>query len=270
MANEPLFDRRWAVTIGPPGQAGRKWDNLRVSFSIEKTGDATPNALDLAIYNLSADSRAWIAKKGMAVMVDAGYADPGAKLLYSGTLERVSHSKEGPDWVSRIESADGVAAHRSIILAESFGPGTTEASIVRAVADKLGVTVGELKGLSDTKFGQGRQLTGPAGRELDALCRSRGLRWSIQDGVLQILPLAQALNLEAVVLSAETGLVGSPDKTERGVKMVSLLQGGINPGRLIKLESRNIKGLYIAEKVTHSGDSHGRDWYTTIEAFLAS
>lgn len=261
--------RKWAVTIGPPGGQGRMWDGLRVGFTVEKTGDSTPNKLKLSVYNLDADARAFVSKKGMAVRLEAGYQD-STKLLFSGSLELVSHTKPGPDWVSAIESADGVRAYRSVVLSESFGPNTSEKSVIEAAAKKMGVTVGELKGLPENaKFNQGRQLSGPASRELDALCRKHGLRWSIQDEVLQIVPIGQGLSREAVLLSADTGLIGSPEKTERGVKMVSLLQGGINPGQLIQLESRSIKGLFIAENVTHQGDTEGDEWHTVIEGFAA-
>lgn len=269
MANE-LFGRVWTVTIGPPGQQGRRWEDLRVSFSVEKTATATPNTLRLDITNLSADSRAYASKKGLAVRVEAGYEETGSKLLFTGSLEQVTHAQQGTDWVSTIESADGVQAYRSTVLAETLGPGSSERQVIEAAAKKLGVTLGELKGLSDEKFAQGRTLTGPARVELDALCRSRRLRWSIQDGVLQILPVASALNLEAVLLSPATGLVGTPERTEQGVKLVSLLQGGVNPGRLLKVEAKTLPGLYIARTVKHHGDSHGQDWYTEIEASRAS
>lgn len=269
MTNDLLFDRRWRVTVGPAGQPGRSWEGLRVGFKVEKNGDASPNKLDLAIYNLSADSRAFIQKK-MAVRLEAGYAGAGPKLLFTGAIELADHEHEGPDWTTRITSADGVRAYRSTVLAESFGPKTTEAAVVRKVADAMGVTVGELKGLSQEKFNQGRTLTGPARAALDALCRSRGLRWSIQDGILQIIPVGEALSQSAVLLNPATGLVGSPKRTEKGIEVVSLLQGGINPGRLVQVESEAVKGLFVVENVIHKGDSDGRDWYSTLEAIKAS
>lgn len=269
MANEVLFDRRWKVTIGPDGGAGKEWSDLRVAFKVEKNGDASPNKLDLTIYNLSAASRGFIQKKQI-VRLEAGYASPGPKLLFTGSIELADHEHQGPDWVTKIESADGVRAYRGTILSESFGPKTSEASVIRAIADKMKVTVGQLKGLSDDKYNQGRQLSGPARHELDALCRSRNLRWSIQDGVLQVIPAREALDQAAVLVSPATGLVGSPKRTETGIKLVMLLQGGINPGRVLQVESAVVKGTFVAENVDHEGDSHADPWYTTIEAIQLS
>lgn len=269
MANE-LFDRRWAVTVGPPGQAGRRWEDLRVSFTVEKTGSAMPNTLKLELTNLSADSRAYVLKKGLAVRVEAGYEATGVRLLFTGTLEKASHARNELTWATRIESADGVAAYRSTYLSETLGPGTSERQAIAHVAKALGVTLGEIKGLGEETFAHGRALSGPARLELDALCRSRKLRWSIQDGVLQILPASDALSQESWLLSPATGLVGVPERTEKGVKLVSLLQGGINPGRRVKVEAHALPGLYVVQAVTHRGDSHGQDWYTEIEAKPAS
>lgn len=262
-----LFIRNWSVAIGPDGGQGRKWEGLRTTFRIEKSGSSTPNKVEVAIYNLSADSRSFI-KKGHIVQVSGGYGQ-AVKLLGQGEIALPNHAKEGADWVTRLEADDGGKALRTT-LSESFGPKTTESAIIRAIAKKLGVKLGKLQGLSDSAVGRGRQLSGPAKHELDALCKSRGLRWSIQDGVLQVLPIGEPLNGEAVLLSPSTGLVGSPELTAKGVKVTSLLQGGINPGHLIKVESLLVTGEYVAEKVTIEGDSHGDAWYTHIEALKRS
>ena len=52
-----------------------------------------------------------------------------------------------------------------------------------------------------------------AAEQLTELCRSAGLEWSVQSGVLQLLPRGRALQRSAVVLSSDTGLVGSPRRT---------------------------------------------------------
>ncbi len=275
MANPELFGRIYQLAVGPAGGEGRQWSNqgcpgLRIRFKISKTGDSTPNKAEIDVYNLSADSRHYIDSynpKTWAVRLSAGYQATGLQLLFSGSVELASNEKaghrashhQGPDWMTKIQSIDGVHAYRAVVLSDSFGPGTSEDAVVRHVAKQMGVTVGAIKGLSKAKYNHGR-----------ALCKSRGLRWSIQDGVLQILPIGQGLDLTAFVIGPATGLVGSPERTETGVKFTSLLQGGINPGRLIQLESAYLKGLYIAENVDHTGDTHDYPWYTTVDAFRLS
>lgn len=178
----------------------------------------------------------------------------------------MDHKREGVDWLTKIESADGVAGYRSAILSHSLGPGATPLDSLKVIAKQMGLTLGQIKGFPDAaKFQQGRQLYGPARSELDALCRSHGLVWSIQDGVLQVLPSGGSLDAGAVLLNRSTGLVGVPERTEKGVKITSLLQGGINPGRVVVAEAMVHGGTYVADTVTHEGDSHGGDWHTVIE-----
>ncbi|MNS95611.1 hypothetical protein D3C72_1298780 [compost metagenome] len=264
---ERLFGRLWRVTVGPAGGQGRSWEGLRVAFKIEKHGDATPNTADVTITNLSPESRAYI-KKGMALRLEAGYEGTGMKLLFTGAIQVPESERVGADWQTRLQAGDGVREYRSTVISESFGPKTSEGSVIKAIADKMGLTIGELKGLSDEKYAQGRSLSGPARSHLDRLCASRGLRWSIQDGALQIIPAGQGLSGSAVVLSPATGLVGTPKHLPGGgYRVVSLLQGGINPGRVITLESATAKGSFVAEVVEHDGDSHGAgaSWTTTID-----
>jgi hypothetical protein len=275
MSGETLFDRRWAVTVGPPDGDGKKWTDLRVTFHVEKSGSATPNKATVEIYNLKEESRKYITKR-MAFILGGGYVG-NATQLFSGAVELIDHEQHGPDWVTKLENHDGVHAYRGLVLSESFKPGTTETAVVDAIARKMGVKVGDLKGLgirskADGKvlrkgqWNHGRTLSGTARAELDALCRRAGARWSIQDGVLQVLRLGQSLDDEAVVVSPATGLVGSPKVTETGVKFTMLLTGKLVPGKLVQLDTRYIKGNYVVENVVHTGDSHGHAWHTHIDA----
>lgn len=280
MPSTNLFNRQWRVTIGKAGDKGRVWTGLRTLFRVWKNGDATPNKMELDISNLSADSRHYIesAGKDWAVILEAGYGqdDKSAdfKLLFTGRLElgtsikrgQHNHHKQGADWVTKIEGRDGVRAYRSIILSKSFGAGVSDRTVLDHIAKAMGVTIGKLdKSFGKTKFNHGRQLSGAAKNEMDNLCRSRGVRWSIQDGVLNILPYGGSVDSTAIVIGPSTGLVGSPERTEKGVKVLTLLRGGVNPGSLIQIDSADLKGNYVAEMIHHRGDSHDLEWYTEIE-----
>jgi hypothetical protein len=274
-----LFNRKWKVTIGPVGGTGREWTGLRVLFRAWKAGDATPNKLELDIYNLSKDARHYIEGSGKdwAVRLEAGY-ESGINLIFTGRLELASsikrgqrnHHHQGADWLTKVHGRDGVRAYRSVILSKSFGPKTSQEAVIMHIAKAMGVTVGKLKGLSKQQYNHGHQLCGLARHELDTLCRNAGSRWSIQDGVLNILPIGSAIDHNAIVVSASTGMIGSPERTERGVKVTMLLRGGINPGNLIQIDAQDLKGNYVVESVHHRGDSHDLEWYTEIECLRLS
>lgn len=272
MAHEPLFGRVATLTVGPPGAQGRVWTGLRIQFHVHKTGDASPNKAEVTITNLAQDARRYLEHGGRysgapayAVILSAGYQGD-AKQILSARLELATSEHQRADWETHLSTLDGAIERRSIVISKTFGPKTSEESIIREVANAMGVTLGTLKGFSKKQTNHGRSLTGAAAYELDKLCASQKVRWSITDGVLHILPYGSALNPTAIVVSPATGMIGSPQKTERGVKVESLLRGEANPGRLIRLQSAEINGDYVVEDVIHEGDTHGELWRSTIEA----
>jgi hypothetical protein len=271
-----LFGRFCQVTVGPPGKEGRVWSGLRTRFRVYKNGDSTPNKAEIAIYNLSADSRHYIekaAKAKDAIILEAGYkAEHG--LLFTGRLElgdsetrgRHNHHHQGSDWVTTCEGRDGAREYRAIVISKSFGPKVSDETVIHELAKAMGVTVGTIKGLTKVQFNHGRALSGAVSSELNAMCAKQGVRWSIQDGVIQVLPYATALDSTATVISPATGMVGSPQRTERGIKLLSLLRPGLNPGKLLDVQAADLKGRFVLEKIEHYGDTHENDWYSEIEA----
>jgi hypothetical protein len=253
------------VTIGPAGAQGKTWRDLAIEFSVEKNGSSTPNAVKLTIYNLGPDSRTFVEKRKQRLVIVAGY-ESGVRTICNAEVDRAEHRREGSEWVTTIEAADGLTAYGNVVH-DILGPKSTDKDAVAAIAKGLGIDLGDLKGIDDKKpYGHGRALSGPAKNELDYICRRRKLRWSIQDGALLIYPIGGTTDAQAIVLSPATGLIGSPERTEAGYKLRSLLQGQITPGRRIKVDSEGVEGFFVAEKVTHTGQSHGNDWYTDIEA----
>lgn len=266
MGSDALYGRVWSVTIGPPGQAGKKWTDLDIEFSVEKTGSSTPNKIELTLYNLSATSRGFVEKRKQAVIIEAGY-DGNSGVIASGETDIITHVHEGADWQTKITAADGLTAYQAPVHA-AMGPGTTEIEVLRKLAHRLGLKLGSITGLSDRPFSHGRMLSGPARFELDAICRTRNLRWAIHDGALVVWPVGGATKpqTEAVLLSPSSGLIGSPEKTEKGWKLLSLLRHDLTPGDPIKVKSSDVDGIFAAEKVCHKGQSNGNDWYTEIQA----
>jgi hypothetical protein len=102
---------------------------------------------------------------------------------------------------------------------------------------------------------------------LTRLTRSLGLEWTIQNGAIQFLSLNAPLVGQAVLLSSETGMVGSPSVDNKGVLSVqTLLIPDIFPGRQIVVEGKRLSGSYRCEVCRYTGDTASNDWYIDIEA----
>lgn len=270
-----LFDREAVVVVD-----GLRLEGLRVAFRVEKSLDSDPNTLDLGIYNLSAESRARVQKKGAAVYVLAGYKG-AAQLIFAGEVRTGDHLRQGPDWLTRLQSGDGDKSILRSNVSESFAPGTKRSDVARRILGQMGVDPvrireqlkeGDIPGAL-AQFTGGYAAFGKASRQLSTVLTPAGLTWSFQDGQLVILKGAGTTPGQAVQLTPDTGLVGSPEfgtPDKAGgtpvIKARSLLLPTLLPGSRVQLESERHRGLLRVEKVVHGGDTAGGEWYTDMEA----
>lgn len=259
----------------------RRITGLRVAFRVGKTDRPEPNVAEVSIHNLSPEARAEFQQKPLAFIVEAGY-DGRTEVLFQGEAQAVDHVVSGPDVVTRIRAGDGERQFRYATFSASFRPGTSMEDVISEVAKSMyGLDISQLRerlkrkdwrGALDTFLngwaGQGR--TAP---ELDKLLSSRSLTWSIQDGALQVLGEQEPSSEDAILLSASTGLLGSPEygsPDKKGgpvpLKVRSLLQPGIKPGRQISVQAKSVSGRFRVTKVLHTGDTHGQDWQSEAEA----
>jgi hypothetical protein len=266
-----IYGRVWKVTISEIGKTGRSWEEQDIKFSVKKTGDSSPNSLELTIINLCDDSRSFIKKK-MAITLEAGYED-NSGVIFKGTIEKLSNTKPGTEWITKINSKDGIKVLRGKILSKSFGPGTSIETVIKYVATELttslGVTLGTIKGLSKEKFNQGRSLSGDVKSELDNLCKLSKVEWQINDNVLDIVPIGKASNTTAIRLDLTSGLLGAVETVETGDKIKSYLIHSLNPTNIVDIQSNTRKGFHIVKNLTHTGDTTGDDWCTEQEVRAA-
>lgn len=266
-----MFGRRAVLQMGTV-----EVDGLKVSFKITRDSKPEPNAGEISVWNLSRDTRAKFAEQTVPVILQAGYGDNIAQ-VFQGDIptDGISTVRDGPDWVTTFRAGDGAQAFRTARVSRSFGKGTKIVDVLKKVAQDLGVGMGnaaaklasgDLDGAVTELFG-GVVLNGPVPRELDRLLRSFGYEWSIQDGELQVVERDGFTDGDAVVLTPDTGLIGSPEPGKDGfTKIRSLLQPHILPRVRLQLETEAHEGLFVVSRVVHSGDTHGDAWYSDCEA----
>jgi hypothetical protein len=264
-----LFTRYIAATVETALITG-----LRMAFKVTSSTEPEPNVCELSIYNLNGESRSRLQKdSSAATQIDAGYNEQH-EILFLGNLRRVTTTRHGPDWITTLKAGDGETKYRTSTINEAFAPGTPIITVIKTMAQRLGVSLGDAEkritsathrtGL--TQYINGLVSMGFTKDQLTESLRGLNLNWSIQDGTLQILAPNDVTNEPAIVLGPTTGLVGSPAAGEKGrTKVTALLNGGIRPGRKLQLDAINLKGFFRVEKVVHSGDTHGQPWYSEAE-----
>jgi hypothetical protein len=270
-----LFQRRVEVTLGKVLVKG----DFRIGFNVHKTTKEEPNTLDLEINNLAEKTRGALRMTGEQVVLSAGYADSFG-ILFSGDARTIDHQRQGTDWVTRVQCGDGERAYQYARFGESFKPGVLIKDVILAVARKTGLGIGNLEEAlvsqkfrgNITQFVHGFSDNGPAFFVFRSLMKTVGWQYSIQHGQIQILKNGKDTISKAVLLTPETGLIGSPtfaSPPRKGglpvLKIRSLLQPKIVPGGIVEVHSETANGQFRVESVDHTGDSYGGDWYSDVE-----
>jgi len=253
---------------------------MRVRFSIEKSVTSTPNKAEVIIDNLAERTRALCTKKPLTIRLDAGYQKE-LRTLFLGDVRRGYSRLAKPQWETVFQLGDGDRAQRLARINRTYGPGTTVLKAVQDITRSMGLSlsatdVNRLGGLQ-VQFNGGYAAQGASRNELTRILAPFGVLWSIQDGKLQLLRDGDVGPGEAVVVSQDTGLIGTPEYTNptRGgkspeLKFKMLLYPQLRPGNLVQVTSRAIAGQFFRiQKVIHKGDTWGTDWFSEVEAVPA-
>lgn len=275
-----LFDRKARVTISSPkasdyfgeGSNALVITDLRVRFSIEKDLGKDPNKCELKIDNLSETTRAKIQAKPLQIRLECGYGDD-YKLIYIGDLIYGSSRREGPNWVTTLQLGSGIRAYRHARVNRSFVEGTTYKQVLRELALSMNATLPTEANDSafDKQFVSGVSIHGKASAWMDKILEPLNMTWSVQDNRLQILKKGEARASKAFPISQKNGMIGTPEfgsptrKQKPTLAVQMLLYPELYPGGRVKMESEGIDGVFRVNKLQHVGDTHGAEWFTTIE-----
>lgn len=294
-------------------QPGIELGALRCTFQVSAMDlDAPPTAL-IRVFNLADSTAQQIQKEFQSVTLQAGYETGNFGVIFTGTIIRVKKGR-----LSNIDTfVDIMASNLDII--HNFGFVNTSiksgssakdqlnaaqnavnnSAVVKGLAgpDAQGLQYGNLPDSLGTGgvLPRGKVMFGLAREKMTDVADTNGMVWSIgPDGKVNFHPLTGYLPGEAVVINAQTGMVGVPVATTQGIEVSCLLNPQIKPGTRIKLNNKDIvtttnnyqgagypaysdfqffantstDGTYVALVVEHEGDNrgHGNDWKTNIIA----
>lgn len=274
------FGRAWRAQVGSlvVADSSAPTRGVNITFKVKKTlGTARGGTLEMEVFNLSEEHRRELAalpRRSTYVSLDAGYEGPGgASRLFVGDLRKAVVAKSGADWSVKITAGSGEHSVRAARTTRAFAAGTSLVDVVRHLAESMGVGVGNAaEAFRTARFPgggsvlhSGTVIQGRAAEELERICTATGFSYSVQDGVLQVLPLGGSLERSAILLSPSTGLVDSPEiVNRRTITVKALIQPGLVPGQRIVVESAVISGVWRITEAEMSGATGGNDWYCTM------
>lgn len=290
----PRFDRVYRLLVGKPNQKGVEIvQPIRITFDVRKDTEEEPNDHTIRVYNLAAATRRALEEPGLRCVLYAGYADEGGPLLMASGSVVFAYTKfEQPDVVTELVVKDGYTEVRDTAISIGLGPGAQASAIIRDIARQMGLPLVMADDVPDRRWQQGFSFYGAARTALHKVTQGTGLEWSIQNQQLQVVQRRGTTRRQAVVLAADTGLLGFPERTREaarekakvkdqttgdnvnlvsaqqqrdGWRVQSLLLPALNPGDLVKLESKSVEAFLRVEGLQHSGDSAGGNWQTELQ-----
>lgn len=165
--------------------------------------------------------------------------------------------------------------------------GLSQEDIQRSGAD-FAVTLGPLpQNMGSQRLPRGRVLFGMVREVLRQVADILNCNWTILNRVLTFTPRVGYVEGDIVVLTSRSGLIRFPEQTQDGIAATMLINANVQIGRRVRIDNASVQqarfgpeygaevrynmlpqiandGLYKVVSVDWSGDTHGNDWYGSL------
>lgn len=289
------FLRDYRLTIGIGSQAVTILPPFRIRFSVDKSDKSDLNKATIKIDGLNADKRRRLVrdpdekpkkeKKGndgepaatvptsnsnsgyFPVLLEIGYQGK-LETIFRGSIDEAGSTRENDgQFITTISAMDGGEDFLRGFVATSV---TSKAAAVDAV---LGAMPNTKKG----KIGSMGDITRPKVLVGNSMATIQEMldpdqRWFIDDERLNILGGDEVVSSFVPVVSAETGLINTPEADKKEVTVTTWLNPSIKVGglyQLISVTAPHRNGIYKCKLITYSGDFDGSDWTQRVTGEIA-
>lgn len=231
-----------------------------MEFNIISNLNPEPNQATIRIHNLAESTRNLMTADHQGIEF---YASRNATekpiMIFRGETTNVLHDDIDPGYVTTVFAGDGDKSFSSIPFNKAYEAGTLVLTVLKDLASAMSLP-SEVNFLDvQSRLLKGETYSGLCKNVLNEVTKEYGLKWSIQQGILEIINLIQPIISQptAIFLSSTTGMIGAPIIVERqenkqntkqkgkkkkenrliGVNVTGYLNPEIKPGRLIQIHS---------------------------------
>lgn len=272
--------------IGKEG-SGISLSNFKVTFTIQWADTRWPRVANVKIYNLSADTNNRIMGNEFSkIRIIAGYDGiaPSVTEEQVGVARKVdpaqSGQRDGQNFGLILEGdirftvtgkdnavdswllIQAVGEHEAFLYASvktTLAAGYTVADIHNAAMTSFapfGITKGITGDMPPTVFPRGLPLYQSTRNVMDSVAGMCKSTWQLIDGTVQMVPENKYIH-EAIVLNAQTGLIGMPQQTMgAGVNVRCLINPNIRINGLIQLDQASVYRAMLSD--SEIAQSQGR------------
>lgn len=257
-------------------------------FNIKQWDLQTPNSAVFRVYNLSDQTVQQIQDEFTAVTLQAGYEGSDFGIIFAGTIVQPKRGRENAtDTFIDIVAADGDEQMNFAIVNTAIAAGSDYAARAKLLSEAAGVQPGYTADFPAGQLPRGRTYYGMAKDHIRDLALGTDTKWSVQNGLIQFVPLGGYIPGEAVVLTALSGMIGLPEQTQDGIRVRCLIDPKIKVGSRVNIDNKSIQratlNLSIAGSTQNSflpsieddgfyrvivnsmeGDIRGDPWYSDL------
>jgi hypothetical protein len=294
-------------------QDGIDLSQMHISFSVYAPDAQTPKTAIIRVFNLSdgatspngkpsQNTAGRIQNEFSRVVLQAGYEHGPFGVIFDGTIKQVRRGRlNATDTYVDIYAADGdlginFATVNTTLAAQANTPRGRASQLAQAFEPygvKLDPNTFDPKHPLRATGGiiplpRGKVMFGMASDHARQLAADQNMTWHVENGVLKFVPFNSYLPGEIVVLTSRTGLIGVPEATQDGVKIISLLNPKVRVGSRVQIDNQLLNqtkvvepgfpsyssvsffadeskdGVYRVLVIEHVGDTRGRPWYTNL------
>lgn len=288
------FHRIYSLVLA--GQNGEAIDlsELHFTFQVYANDTETPNTAFIRVFNTSDSTSMQALKEYDTVILQTGYQNGNLGTIFSGVVKQYKRGRsQNVDSYLDIAASDGDPNYNFGVVNTTFPSGTSPSQQLNTYANALGLPVDP----NAASFLTGGVILNPRGKPAFGLARvymrdlveTHNCRWSIQKGVLTVIPITGYLPGDVVQINSSTGMISVPEATDDGIHITTLLNSSIQIGQRVQINNRDITqttiknqffpsyssgpnlvarvtedGFYRVLVIEHEGDTRGDAWYTHL------
>ncbi len=271
-----LLNKAFAAT----GQNIVTLKGMRVSAQISKAGGMGHNCAQVRVFGLSMSLANQISTLGKVPYKERGNKitilpyDEGtmpAVAFYGDISQAWVDMQSAPDVSLTVEAFTGMVEQMRPLPPTSYAGAVDAATVLASIAGQMSWTF--------KNNGASVMLSNPyyagTGREQAYACaHDAGINITMDDGdVLEIWPEGGSRGGAVPLVSADTGMVGSPSYTQQGLSVQCLYNPAIQSGGKIKVQSGILpqaNGTWWVQSLAHNIESEtpGGAWFSTADCTI--
>ena len=250
-----------AIIIKPP---------LNIVFDCLKTTKSSLNKLDLRLFNLNESRRLELtkekgSKRRIPIVLKVGY-EGRLEVIFKGDINVSSTERNGTDFITNIECFDG--GHDYLNAFTSRTVKGKDAAIEAILRDMTSTTKGKITQLKELL--RPKVLVGSSSKLIEEMLEPDE-EFFIDNEQLFIMKENEVNGSYAPLISAQTGLINTPEREDDIIYFNSMMNPTIALGGFCNVDSKtapNLNGVYKVQAINYSGEYEGQDWVQSVQAKL--